>query len=309
MPRLLTNEDYTRIIQDDDLEQIIEDNYNILLAVEQAGQSQMIGYLKSRYITTQVFTDTTLFSTGATYRANNLVQYTAPAYDDTLSYSVSNHVVFSGIIYTCISGTTGQTAPNSGVTFWSGICADKTFYYALQPLASYDNNVFYSTGDVVFYDDGIYQAKQNIRGVIPGQSTNLMVRYANVPNYLWTNGYMGNPVPTADTQNWLLISGYSFSNQYCENPTFWVQGDNRNALIVQYLLDIVLYNITARLSPRAIPQLRYERYQANNYESGGAIGWLKMVSAGDVNADLPEIILPQGISIVWGSNPRNISSY
>ena len=303
--RLLTDSDYDRIIQQDNLEQIIQSNYNLLLGVEQAAQSLMIGYLKSRYLTDKIFTNTTFFSTGTTYYANDLVQYTSPTYLDSINYSINDHVAFSGVVYTCIIPTTGQTAPNSATTNWSAITTDGNFYFAIQPCPSYDYKRFYNVGEQVFFDNCVYQATQNVRGVLPGQSTNLMERYNNVPNYTYSNFNSTNPVPSANTQSWEFISGYSFTNIYCEDSNYWDAGDNRNQLIVQHLLSITLYYIHLRLSPRNIPQLRYEQYCGNSYETGGAVGWLKATASGDVFADLPEIILPEGISISWGSNPRN----
>lgn len=57
-------------------------------------------------------------------------------------------------------------------------------------------------------------------------------------------------------------------------------GTDRNALIVMYAVDILLYHIHSRLNPNQIPQLRIDRYDM-------AIAWLKAAGAGTVAADLP----------------------
>ncbi len=54
----------------------------------------------------------------------------------------------------------------------------------------------------------------------------------------------------------------------------------RNRLIVMYLVDIMVYHITARIIPKQVPEIRGIRYEA-------AINWLKMVSKGQLNPDLP----------------------
>lgn len=63
-------------------------------------------------------------------------------------------------------------------------------------------------------------------------------------------------------------------------------GTDRNALIVMYAVDILLYHVHSRLNPNQIPQLRVDRYDA-------AINWLKAAGAGTVTADLPLKPVPE----------------
>lgn len=58
--------------------------------------------------------------------------------------------------------------------------------------------------------------------------------------------------------------------------------EERNPIVLMYLIDIVLYHIHSNNSPRNIPELRGIRYEA-------AINWLKMVANGDLNPDLPTL--------------------
>ena len=61
----------------------------------------------------------------------------------------------------------------------------------------------------------------------------------------------------------------------------------------------------SKINPRNIHDLRKERYNGNDpLERGGAIGWLKKVAGGEVNADLPEILPSQGVSIDFGTIPK-----
>jgi len=62
---------------------------------------------------------------------------------------------------------------------------------------------------------------------------------------------------------------------------FGQQGDDRNHLVLMYLVDLVLYHLHSNISPRNVPELRAVRYEA-------AIEWLKMVSEGKLNPGLPE---------------------
>lgn len=57
-------------------------------------------------------------------------------------------------------------------------------------------------------------------------------------------------------------------------------GGDRNNVIVMYLVDMLLYHLHARVSPRNISQHRVDRY--NN-----ALDYLRMATTGDIMPDLP----------------------
>lgn len=72
------------------------------------------------------------------------------------------------------------------------------------------------------------------------------------------------------------------------NTTYFTQTDPRNCKIVEVVVDIVLYNLFARLNNYDIPALRKERYDGNDpKQQGGAIGYLKNVSKGLIMPNLP----------------------
>jgi hypothetical protein len=278
MARLLRNNDYLRNIQSDNLLQIIESNNNLRLEVEQSAQSEMISYLTQRYLTDKIFTDTKSFSIGATYFGKQLVEYTEAAYSATATYSAGNRVLYNGKIYSSIAGNVPQAFTPAN---WTYITEDLTLYYSKTPNAEWNYTTSYSFGDIVWYNDISYTAKSDNTGVLP-----------------------------TDTNTWTAGSAYSFSGYYPDNATYWTKGDNRNQLIVMYLIDITLYHLHARINPRNTPELRYVRYDGNNaLQTGGAIGWLKKVASGDITADLPVIYALQGNRIRYGSIQKNINNY
>lgn len=57
-------------------------------------------------------------------------------------------------------------------------------------------------------------------------------------------------------------------------------GTARNAEIVMYHVDMVLYHLHSRINPGQVPQIRHDRYQ-------DALDWLAKVASGDYLADLP----------------------
>lgn len=270
MARLLRDLDYLRVIQSDNLAQIIESNQQTKLDVEQSAQSEMIGYLTQRYITSQIFTDTKVFDINATYNGKQLVEWTAPAFSITETYITDDYVVYNGYIYKSVAGH----APGPWLNHeWTQICLDKSLFYVFYPQPEYSNTTTYNVGDIVFYNNIQYTCLVSSLGILP-----------------------------TNTQFWLAGSTLTVSGVYPDNTGRWTQGDNRNQQIVMYLLDITLYHLHSRINPRNVPDLRKERYDGNSpTQSGGAIAFLKRVASGDVTADLPQILPQQGMSIRYGS--------
>lgn len=278
MSRLLRDNDYLRQIQADNLDQIIESRENTRTEVEQSAQAEMISYLVQRYRTVKIFTDTTVFDISATYFGKNLIEYTETAYDITVGYSTNDRVLQDGKIYKSIAGNAAHAFVPAE---WTFIVNDKSLFYAKTNEQEYINTTAYVLGDLVWYDDIVYTAKSGTTGNLP-----------------------------TDTSFWTAGATYSFSGAYPDDSTKWINGDNRNQQIVMYLIDITLYHLHARINPRNVPELRMIRYDGNNpTQNGGAIGWLKKVSTGDVTADIENLIPESGISIQWDSNPQNDNLY
>lgn len=270
MARLLRDTDYLRVIQSDNLAQIIESNQQTKLDVEQSAQSEMIGYLTQRYITNQIFTDTKVFDISATYNGKQLVEWTANAFSATTVYTINQYVLQAGYIYKSIAGSVAHAFVPAE---WTQICLDKTLFYVKLPNAEYSNIIVYNIGDIIYYNNIQYTCLVSCLGILPTNSQ------------FWTAG-----------------TAYTITGFYPDNTAKWTQGDNRNQQIVMYLLDITLYHLHSRINPRNVPDLRKERYDGNSpTQSGGAIAFLKRVASGDVTADLPQILPQQGMSIRYGS--------
>jgi hypothetical protein len=271
MARLLRDKDYLRLIQDDNLLQIIESNQSIKLDVEQSAQAEMISYLAQRYITSEVFSHTSQYSNTVAYKAKNLVEYTEPAFNPNTSYSVDDLVSYKDKIYKCL--VAGIGVPPTIETQWEYVQEDKMLYYLTLPNPEYSASATYSPGNQVWYNDIVYTCLAACTNILP-----------TVTSY-WSAG-----------------STYTVNNVKPTDNTKWTAGDNRNQQIVLYLIDITLYHLHSRINPRNIPDLRKERYDGNSQmQTGGAIAWLKRVASGDITADLPQISPQQGLSIRWGS--------
>ena len=70
-------------------------------------------------------------------------------------------------------------------------------------------------------------------------------------------------------------------DRYNVGLIFSAEAEDRNALIVMYMVDVVLYHLHSNISPENIPEVRITRYNA-------VIDWLKAVAKGNLSPDLPE---------------------
>lgn len=268
MARLLRDNDYKRLIQDDNLLQVIESNQSIKLDVEQSAQAEMISYLAQRYITSLVFANTYTYSDTAVYKGKNLIEYTETAHNVATTYAVDDRVSYDGNIYKCLVISTGFLPTNA--TYWELVCADKALFYVTLPYSEYDNATEYAISTQVWYNNIVYTNTVACVGVLP-----------------------------TNTGFWSAGAAYTVAaGTKPTDTTKFTAGDNRNQQIVMYLIDITLYHLHSRINPRNVPDLRKERYDGNNpQQNGGAVAWLKRCASGDVTADLPNIVTQQGMSI------------
>ena len=341
----LVYKDFSVQIKTEDLIQILDESnanvedwtdlsqytQNVLIAAEQQAIEEISSYIRGRYLTQEVFAPTQVYSSGTTYFGKNLVIYNEPNFTmngitatTQVVYNVGDQFNYQGIIYsanTAISGGTIDPLPYS-----TYVTEQDALYFANLPVAEYSQNTSYQKGNLVWFEDNIYQAKNNIQGKTPATSQNLELRYG-VPAAQMYLGYytidfdtQPNPLPTINSNNWDLYNGvagwftgttYYFSGvNPTQNTTYWTKGDNRNRQVVLYLIDILLYHLHSRINPNQIPMLRKVRYNGDSpAELGGAIGWLKSIQKGRVSLNCPEIVQTQGLSIRFGSTPKNNNSF
>ena len=273
MARLLIDNDYLRLIQELNLEQVTGDNNQIKIDMEQAAQSEMISYLTQRYNTTNIFTNTTAFSLSAVYYAKNLVYLDGTAFSASTVYLTNDIAVQAGNVY---YSTAGSAAHAFNASEWTLLGSQYSFFYVTLPNDEWDYYTEYAVGDIVWYANKNYTCATACQGITPGA--------------------------TGSTSFWGSGTSYSVTAAFPTDDSLWTFGDNRNQQVVLYLLDITLYHLHSRINPRNIPDLRKERYDGNSpNQTGGAIGWLKKVASGDITADLPNMQPQQGMSIRYGN--------
>ena len=79
-------------------------------------------------------------------------------------------------------------------------------------------------------------------------------------------------------------------------------GNSRDPQLLNNIIDIALYHLHSRLSPRNIPEIRTTRYE-------NSVMWLKDCSLGNVTPKLLEIDATNGKLIRWNSNSKNQNNF
>jgi len=292
MPYLISA-DYKKQIQVDNLNQIIGNDSSVLNATELTAIEEAKSYLVQKYDFANEFQPLLVFDSTVVYKANARVYLDAPAYVSTSSYDSGNAVINAGNYYICKSTTTGTF----DATAWTLIAPQYTIYFSQYPFPVFDYNTQYSVGDKVFWKDKIYSSLIATQPL--GQETALQYRtYQNIPDLNISPDNINN-----GSFYWKFESDYSIpANTAITATTYWTQGDNRSQQLLTFLIDITLYHLHSRISPRNIPELRVKRYD-------DAIRWLKAVSKAEVTANLPLLKPAQGSRIRYGGNVKNINSY
>lgn len=78
----------------------------------------------------------------------------------------------------------------------------------------------------------------------------------------------------------------------------WVEGDPRDKLIIEFMVDLILYRIHSRVAPQQIPSHRIIRRD-------DAIAFLKRAAKYDVTVGWDQDVDTEPSSITWGSNSKN----
>jgi hypothetical protein len=91
-------------------------------------------------------------------------------------------------------------------------------------------------------------------------------------------------------------------SKYDTDKIFSQTGDDRSDLVMLYLIDLTLYHLFTRLTPRNVPDIRISRYER-------VIDWLERVQMEKVNPDLPEYEDADKQYVQYGSRPQRIHHF
>lgn len=304
--------DYAPLIQDVNLQQVISATPSIKAGAELTAQQEAISFLRQKYEVDSEFTDTAVWSPANTFNAGNRIYLDAAAYNTGTSYNSADLTLHNGGVYYCVSPTTGAFDP----TKWSLQGNQYAIFYAKYPKPIFDYNGVYKKGDQVFWKNKTYT------NIIPtdiiGHDAALQInKLQNIP----TGNVFPND-PNNGLQSWGAGSAYSIPIHVpVTSTTYWVAADNRDAQMVQKLIEITLFHLHKRIAPRNTPQLRISAYMGEEKDRGmseqgeiiypvySALGWLQACARGFVTPALPLIQPRQGNRIRYGGTVPSINTY
>jgi len=268
----LIQSDYKKLIQADNLAQILGNDYTMLPQIESAAVSEVTSYLVQKYDVAKEFKNIEVEILVPPYKYyGDRVYLDAQPYNPNYIYNDGENCLYNGYVYYCTYTTSiGNFDPNK----WVNVGRQYQIYYLALPAGYtyFDYYTQYKTNDLVFYNNKQYTVKQNTIGVFPTDST---VLFGVGVDYIM--------------QDSIYLGGGNLN-------TAWVAGDNRNQQMVNYLIDIVLYHLHSRISPRNIPELRVKRYD-------DAIAWLKQCAKGEyITGGLALLQPKQGNRIRYGAS-------
>lgn len=284
--------DYQVNIQDVNIQQIINSDESIRNRAQLAGEAEAQSYLKQKYFIGREFQDILPFSYTNVYNAFNRFYLDAATYIATNSYLEDDLTLYNGAVYICTNNTTGAFIPAD----WAKLGNQFDIFNVLPPHKEFNYSAIYNIGDVVFFNNNIYTCR--VQTSLIDHDTAL--QYRTIENLPLPNVAPDDPIN--GLQYWGAPTAYSVLNELPTNTTVFQKADPRDAQMVLYTCDIVLYHLHARIAPRNIPDLRVKRYD-------DAIAWLKMCAEGAITPNLPLIQPKQGNRIRYGGNIRQINSY
>ena len=82
----------------------------------------------------------------------------------------------------------------------------------------------------------------------------------------------------------------------------WTKGDPRDALIVEFMIDLTLYRVHSRVAPNQVPETRIQRRD-------DAIDFLKRVAKYDITVGWALEVDTRAGSVNWGSNEKQSKIY
>ncbi len=306
--------DYYKQIQIDTLNQVTGSNQSILDSIQRAAVEECVSYLKQKYDVSTAFNPIIQHNTANVYKAGQTVYLNAPAYSSTSTYALGAQVLQAGNIYKC---TTAITAPEAFTpAHWSLIGAQYDIYYAQYPQPVFNYKDIYAVGDQVFWKDKVYECKIPT-GILDHQA---VLNVGQAGTSITYNVFPDDAKQGA--QYWGNGTAYLVpATTQISNATYWTFGDNRDQKLLMTCIDIALYHLHTRISPRNIPELRTVRYMGEPadretrgqrilYPTYSALGWLQAAAIGnDITPELPVIQPESGKRIRFGGNQKNQNTY
>lgn len=305
--------DFKKQIQDDNLQAIIGKDLTILESTQQAAIEECRSYLVQKYDVKKALQEILKYDPNATYNAGQTVYVDAEEYQASSTYTSGDWVTYSGVVYQATEDITEPEEWDSNK--WVKIANQYAIYYAIVPADDFNYKKVYAKDDTVFYKDSVYTC-QLPSNILDHQSL-LNIGQAGVEPL--QNVFPDDP--KNGVQYWGVGEPYEVDSIPLSDTDYWKQGDNRDQKLLMVCIDIALFHLHTRISPRNIPELRTLRYSGKpedrisvynapiKYPEYSALGWLQSCSRGELTPSMPINQPETGNRIRFGGNQKNVNSY
>lgn len=295
MPYLITR-DYKLQIQDSQLSQLLGNDAVARTYAENRAIEDIKTHLQQKYLIDSEFTNTSVWSNTTVYMPTDRVYLDATAYSNASTYAIGALVLQAGNVYRC--ATAINTPEPFTINKWTLIGAQYTMFFGAYPKPLFDLYGQYAVGDQVYYNGRQYTCRIATTVTTHG----VALQYGTIENLPFNN-----VLPAGTNQSatyWTDNGAYTIpAGTLPTNTTFWTQGDNRNAQILGFTIDIALYYLHQRIAPQNVPELRRDNFDR-------ALVELKDFAKGDsMTLNVARIQPHQGNRIRFGGNVKNINSY
>lgn len=303
--------DYFKLIQETNLNQVTQSKEANRLAAEGIAQTEITSYLIQKYDLSEELTETTVFNMTTAYKAGALVELNFSDFSDTATYALKALVTYSGSCYVCTTAVVTAAAFNA--SDWTLLGKKHDLFHVKLPNPRFDINEDIVKGDVRFWKDKNYTA------VLPSSSGRASIQYSTKDNVPYKNVLPDDP--KNGVAYWGAGVAYSVAAETLPTDTSkWTKGDNRSQKMIQVYIDISLYHLHATISNQNVPQMRIERYMGRHedkvvkagrlmFPEYSALGWLQSMAGGELTADFPITQPKTGERIRFGGNIPMITDY
>lgn len=274
--------------------QVISNNQYLKAQAEITAIEEISSYLRQKWDVAGEFTDTTVYSHTAAYKAGNRVYLSAGHYNDNKTYGLNDLTLKNGFVWVCSVAIGSPELFNP--SHWTQIGVLNDIYYAIYPNPVFNINGFYAKNAIVFWKD------HNYKCLI---ATGSLDHDSRIQNDFVSQEPFQNVFPDAANGStyWQDQGAYTVSAGSISNTAKFIHGDNRNPQMVLYVIDVILYHLYSRISPGIIPEIRVVRYQV-------AMSWCNKVMKGeDIEPNLTKIQPPKGGRIRYGSREKQENYY
>jgi len=292
MPYIIAS-DFERLIQSEQLSELTNDNTVLLGQKISWAEAQVKSYLKQRYDLTKEFRPLRIWNPLVEYLAGERVYLSASAFSEDVDYLTNDLVDVDGIIYLFNDDIPAGVFDADNCTL---IGEAGTIFYGKLPAPEFSSITIYEKDGQVFYEDKVYPALHGSDIVTQQQMLNAQ-RIENVVK--------DNPLPGTTAGQSMWGDGEEYFIEAGTLPTdtdYWVDGDNRDQVIMEAVISFVIYGLCSRIAPNNVPTVHKDNYTH-------AMATIKDIALGNIGTELPLLQPVRNTPISYGGEVKQINSW